>query len=115
VARIFEPTPEQLAGYQEWLSGCPEEVRELIRQFDPWTLYRMKSTGHRVTIISFDELEDGSLTLRVNVSSQYNRVVHERNVFGVDPADLEPCDLPGLHEPVGIIGFPKKEKFHDPR
>jgi hypothetical protein len=111
MARIFEPTPEQLVGYQEWIAGCPAEVRELIRQFDPWTLYRMKSTGHRVTILSFDELEDGSLKLRVNVSSQYNRVIHERNVFGVDSADLEPCDLPGPDEPVGIINLPNVHNY----
>jgi hypothetical protein len=57
----------------------------------------MKTTGHRVTIASFSE--DNSV--RVNITGEFNEVAFDRGVFGIDPDDLEPCDLPGSDEPTG--------------
>jgi hypothetical protein len=32
-------------------------------------------------------------------------VPFERNVFGIDPNDIEECDLPGPNERLGDLGF----------
>ena len=43
------------------------------------------------------------MTLKVQVNARYNFVAFERNVFGVDPEDLEECDLPAEADPVGSV------------
>lgn len=95
--RVAEPSAEQLAGWEEWKTTLPPRVRTVADRLDPWTLYRMKSTGQRVTVQSI--ADDGSLT--VAVTGKFNLVSHERAVFGIDADDLEPTDLPGPDEPVG--------------
>lgn len=103
MARIMEPTPEQEAGYREWVAGRPAAVRAVAERFEPWSLYRMKKTGQRVTVQSFGEAEDGRVTLTVFVSAEYNLTLFERGVFGVDPDDLEPCDVPTEGELTGAL------------
>lgn len=97
MANICDPTPEQLAGWSEWLAARPESVRRLAERFVPWKLYRMKTTGHRCTVHSFGE--DG--TLVVSVTGRYNRVLFDHSVFGVSPDDLVECDLPAPGEFLG--------------
>jgi hypothetical protein len=99
MARWMTPTDEQERGLAEWKASRPDVVRAMMDKLDIWSLYRMKSTGHRVTIYSF--YENGMVT--VNVTGEYNSVAFDRRVFGVDPDDLEPCDLPGPNEPVGTV------------
>lgn len=101
MARICIPTPEQETSWKQWVQERPAAVRAVAERFDPWSLYRMKSTGHRVTIYSYSDSEP--VTLTVNVTGDYNRVLHERRVFGIDPDDLEPCDLPSPDEPTGAL------------
>lgn len=97
MARIYEPTAEQEQGWAAWVETRPPLVRDVARRFEPWSLYRLKSTGQRVTIRSI--ATDGTLT--VNVTGQFNLISHARAVFGIDADDLEPADLPGPDEPVG--------------
>lgn len=85
------------AAWNEWVSKRPVVVQELCRRLPPDRLYLMKSSGHRVTLCSYDE--DGTVT--VNVTGEYNRVLFSRSVFGISPDDLEECDLPGPDEDVG--------------
>jgi hypothetical protein len=106
MARFIEPTDTQIAGYRAWVASRPEAVRLVAAQFEPWSLYRMKSTGHRVTIASFGEGDDGCVTLTVHVRADFNWVAFERQVFGIDPADLEPCELPDPSEPTGALFSP---------
>jgi len=99
MAFIIEPTPEQEKEWAEWVASRPDKVRAVAERFPPWELYRMKSTGQRVTVASYSE--DG--TVSVNVSADFNVTLFERNVFGIDPDDLEPCDLPNETEPRGAL------------
>lgn len=99
MARIEEPTKEQEAAWQQWVAERPDGLREIAERFDPWSLYRMKSTGHRVTVHGFSE--GNPVTLIVNVLGDFNAVMFERRVFGIPWDDLEPCDLPEGNEPVG--------------
>ncbi len=97
---IKEPTTEMEQDWAAWVAERPPTVRAVAERIRPWTLYRMKSSGHRVTVFSFDESEAG-VTLKVVVSAKYNLIAFERLVFGIDPDDLEDCELPGPGEPVG--------------
>jgi hypothetical protein len=99
----MEPTVEQEAGYREWVASRPDAVRIVAERFDPWSLYRIKSSNHKVTIVSFGVKDDGEVSLTVNVGAQFNLVMFERNVFGIDPDDLEPCDVPSEDEPAGAM------------
>lgn len=102
--RYATPTVDELAEWQTWLAERPANVRVVAERFDPWTLYRMKSTKRRVVIVAFDEgANDGKVTLKVGVYGEFNFVVMERVVFGVDPDDLEECAIPGIHEPCGSM------------
>lgn len=109
VSRYREPTAEDLTSWKEWVASRPPNVRVWAEKFEPWTLYRMKSTGHRVTLHSFNEAKDGTVTLRVNVTGQFNLVSMERRVFGIDPNDLEECELPKPDEPVGSANLSVSE------
>lgn len=99
MTRFVEPTPEQELGWKKWIAERPDKVREVAKRFEPWSLYRMKSTGHRVTIASFAESDP--VTLTVNVTGEFNAVAFERSVFGISPDDLEPCELPEAGDPLG--------------
>ncbi len=97
MARIGEPTKKQITGWRHWVASRPPCIRVVAERFDPWSLYRMRSTGQRVTVQSFSE--DGTIT--VAVTGQFNAVLFDRDVFGVDPDDLEPCELPDADEVLG--------------
>src|SRR5579862_6161244 len=99
MAHWFTPTEKEKTGYAKWVESRPAMVREVAARFAPWILYRMKSTGHRVLVKSFGEWEHG-VSLTVVVDGRFNRLAFERNVFGVEPDDLEECDLPPLGEQV---------------
>jgi hypothetical protein len=47
MARISEPTAKEEAEWKEWVASRPAAVRAIAERFDPWTLYRMKSSGFR--------------------------------------------------------------------
>ncbi len=100
MAKWFEPSPTQQASYAKWVAERPPAVRAIAERFTPWELYRLKDTGQCVTIVSV--FENG--TVRVNVPVLYNAdhiddhtidgVITDFSVFGIDPNDLEPCDVP---------------------
>jgi hypothetical protein len=92
-------------GWREWLAGRPPAVRALAEKYPPDRLYRMADTGHRVTLLAY--AEDG--TVRVAVTGRFNLVSFERQVFGVDPATLVECDLPGPDEPLGSMDMDPHE------
>ncbi len=99
MARWMTPTAEQEAGLAEWISERPSTVQAIAKRLDFYELFRMKSTGQRVVIHSISE--DGTVT--VNVTAKFNRLMFDRQVFGVNPDDLEPCDLPAKDEPLGSM------------
>lgn len=101
MARHTTPTDEEVAAWEAWLADRPQVIRDMVAKYklDPWTLYRLKSTNQRVFMISLFE----SGTVKVGVTGEYNLVTHERAVFGIDPADLEECDLPSGDEPLGSL------------
>lgn len=101
MAIILDPTPEQRNEWESWVQSCPESVRSVANKLLPWKLYQIRQSGHRVTIHSFGEQSDGKVTCTVVVSGKFNLVAFERMVFGIDPDDLEECDLPSPDGPLG--------------
>jgi hypothetical protein len=97
---LAERDPE----WSAWLAERPAEIRALIDRYPPNRLYRMED-GHRVTIEAYSE--GGTVTVRV--SGQYNFVMFERGVFGIDPATLVECDLPGPGELLGAMLTTRRE------
>lgn len=86
-------------GWDKWVATCPPIVQELCRKYPPDRLYRMKSTGQRVTLLAYSE--DG--TVRVDIRGDFNALAFDRSVFGVSANDLEECDLPGVDEVTGTM------------
>lgn len=97
MAKWMEWTEEQEAEWAEWVSTRPAVIQEMCALLLPNRLYLLKTTGHRVTIMSYSE----DRTVTVAVTGQYNAVRFDRRVFGIKPEDLEECDLPGPDEKVG--------------
>jgi hypothetical protein len=87
------------AEWEKWVKTRPPVVRAVCEKLPPDRLYRLKSTGARVTLYSYSE--DGTVT--VDISGTYNALVFERQVFGISPDDLEECDLPVEGEPLGVL------------
>lgn len=99
MALHYEPTKAMLKSWRKWCASRPPVVRANAERFPPWELLLMKSTGQRVFAVGYNE--DG--TLSVAITGTYNLVLHERQVFGISPDDLEPCELPAASEPVGAL------------
>jgi hypothetical protein len=117
MARFVEPSVEGLAGWEQFKKRAPASVRALTERFDPWTLYRMKSTGQRVFIVAFNE----GGTVMVGITEHFNLVDVNTRVGGINPDDLVECDGPGPDEKVGrtvplekeaeyLSGFRKRRK-----
>jgi hypothetical protein len=85
------------AGFETWLATRPPVIQALARRLPPDRLYRLASSGHRVTILSYSEAG----TVTVIVSGLYNLVMFDRRVFGIDPDDLTECEFPPSDEPIG--------------
>jgi hypothetical protein len=69
-------------------------VRRAARAYPPWNVYLLKSSGHLVTLYSYDELEDeldpDSVGVKVVVGFDLNPDIgFERTVFGIKLSDLE--------------------------
>lgn len=101
MARFHEPTPEEESEWADWVAARPEAVRVVAQRFEPWSLYRLKSSGNRVVIYSIEESDP--VTLTVDVTGDFNAVAVERRVFGINPDDLEPCELPSPDETLGVL------------
>lgn len=100
---FYEPTDDQRAMWDAWVAERPDAVRTVAERVKPWALYRMRSTGQRVTLCSLGEHDDGSVTVTVDVSGEFNLIVFGRRVFGISPDDLEECDIPATTEPLGAV------------
>jgi hypothetical protein len=99
MARFMDPTPEEESNWAEAFSEFPDHIRQLA---DPWSLYRIKSTGELVIHHAIGEHPDGELTIGViYVDPDKTCKLWGRDV-PVD--DLEPCEPSGTDEEIeGIV------------
>ena len=109
MARYYEPEPELEQDWKDWVASQPDNVRVVAERFEPFSLYRIRHTGQRVVVASFDTQKDGKVTLKVLVPAEFNLVIFEWGVFGIEPDDLEPCELPAPDEVVGAVLADRKD------
>jgi hypothetical protein len=88
---------EKLRIWGEWLDTRPPTVREIAVNLPPWHDYVLRSTGQGCQIHSFDEADDGTVTLTCHVwqadfppGSAMFELFH-RVVFGIHPSDVVPA------------------------
>jgi len=107
MARVYEPDAAGLAEWQEFIDTLPPDgkAKASAMRFPPWELLLLRSSGHRVLPYSY--ADDG--TLSVVVLGRYNLISFERRVFGIEPDDLEPCDLPAEGEVLGVTMSPQQQ------
>lgn len=101
--RWVEPTEEEQASYRAWVETRPAHIKAVAERFEPWNLYRLKTNKQRVYVLSFSDQADGTVTMTVAVTGQFNLLAFDRRVFGIKPEDLEPCDLPDPSEELGTV------------
>ena len=94
--------------WEKWVQSRAIAVRQIAERLTPWRLYRMKSTGQRVVIESYGEHVDGHVTLTVSITGKYNAILFDRSVFGIEPDDLEECELPKSSEGLGASMNPEQ-------
>lgn len=99
------PTDEE---YRAWFDARPPAIQVMIRRWPPNRLYLMDS-GRRATIAAYQERGDGTYTVMMDVTGEYNQIAFARRVFGVDPETLVECDLPEPGEPLGVLLKTKEE------
>jgi hypothetical protein len=101
MAEIIKLSPEQRASYEAWIAARPPEIQAMIRSHPPIKLYRLATTGQRVTIDSY--AEDGTVTVILN--GRYNVVVMDRRIFNIPLSELTECELPAPDESTGTALF----------
>jgi hypothetical protein len=99
--------------WQEWLESRPAKIREVAEKYPPWILYRIKGGSTCGIIASYGEQEDGSVTVTVDVTGEFNLVIMDRSVFGIKPSDLEECDIPDGLKGTALTEQPEIDAFCD--
>lgn len=94
MAKWIEWSEEDRKVWYEWISGRPQVIQDMAQKHNLIAdeLYELTTTGQRVIIASMNE----NGTVMVDIHKEFNpgRSDVGRRVFGIDPADLKPCDLP---------------------
>lgn len=89
-------TIEQEQEWDKWLSERPENVRKVAERIVPWKRYRskqrVKDIGNRYRPISYQEQEDGSVTITCEKTNDKHLFFGGYNVFGMSADDLEEVD-----------------------
>lgn len=95
--RWIEPVASQRRAWQDWVKSRPACIRDAIKKhkLDPWTMYKLKTTGQVVSLRSISEPAPttneivNKVTVSVNVEPKMQGLPGQRfGVFGIDPADL---------------------------
>lgn len=88
------PEQEHRDAWSEWLAERPENVRTVAERFDPWTMYRLTTTGQRCQVIGFHETSDEATPVTVYIYAEHETLgpMSGVQVFGIDPATLVPWD-----------------------
>lgn len=92
-----DPTEEDRVFWQAWLDERPPVVRQVAERFNPWTMYRLTTTGQRCAVLAFAS----SGTVRVYAEHETLGPVTGVEAFGIAPETLVPWD--GSARPEWIV------------
>jgi hypothetical protein len=89
----MELTEEQKAEWDKWLSERPDNVKKVANKIVPWKRYKDKRNetdiGNRYVPRSYDEEENGKVTLTCEKVNDEMPLLGGYGVFGIDPESLE--------------------------
>lgn len=92
----MELTAEQKQEWENWLSERPENVRKVAKQIVPWKKYKDKrmtdDIGNRYSPRSYEEQEDGTVTITCEKSNDEMPIFGGYGVFGMNPDNLVEAD-----------------------
>jgi len=92
----MELTEEQKQEWEQWLAERPENVREVAKKIVPWKRYKDKRVkddiGNRYSPRSYEEQEDGSVTVTCEKTNEEVPFLGDYGVFGMNPNDLIEAD-----------------------
>jgi len=99
--RWTNPTDAQRAEFAAWIAERPDHVRAVAERFDPWTMYRLTTTGQRCRVIGFHESEGPTpVTLYIYAEHPTLGEITGRNVFGIEPETVVPWTEADEPEPL---------------
>lgn len=92
----MELTTEQKQELENWLSERPENVRNVAESIVPWKRYHDKRIADDIGNLyyprSYDEQEDGTVTITCEKSNDQMAILGRYGVFGMNPDDLVEAD-----------------------
>lgn len=106
--KFVNPTDENQRLFREFLESRPPHVRAVAERFDPWTLYKLKGTGQRCSVIGFHEVDVEKererkakdphgcgvalvpVTVFITAENPVLGQLTAHSVFGIDPDELVP-------------------------
>ena len=92
----MELTAEQKRDWENWLSKRPKNIRKVAEQILPWKKYRDiridKDIGNRYRPISYQETEDGRVTITCEKSNKLMPFLGGYGVYGMSADNLEEAD-----------------------
>ena len=87
---------EQKQIWDDWLAERPKCVRDVAEKIVPWKKYRdirsESDIGNRYSPVSYDEHEDGTVTVCCEKSNEELPFLGGYGVFGMNPNDLIEAD-----------------------
>jgi hypothetical protein len=78
--------------WDEWVASRPEIIQVMCRSHPGNRLYRLKTTGQLVTMVSY--YEDGTVKVFVDPKFNHGRLFTGQAVFSIKLEDLEEVNLP---------------------
>lgn len=86
-------TEEQNNEWHQWLLERPENVRLVAEKIVPWKRYKLKGSSedsdNRYIPISYQEMQDGSVTITCEKVNDIMPFLGGYGVFGISANDLE--------------------------
>lgn len=100
MARWMNPTRKDVLEVNQKLKDRPRNVRAIAKKLDFFSLYWLQPVQSHVIIYSVED--DGSIT--VSATREYNHLVYDVLIFGVDLEDLHTCEIPSRAREQGADG-----------
>lgn len=95
--RWLQPTFEDRADWLRYLTTLPAAVLAVVDRFEPWNMYRRRSTGQRCAVLG---VSTTPTRVRVYAEDPQHGSLSGDWLDDVDPADLVPWDG-AIHPPEG--------------